>query len=200
MNRKTSNTASASPRGMSSRGAATLLLLAVLPPVGVAVLWARRVFRPRGRAVLTALSVLWALGIATIILSANQRTQINLPQVVVSAPAAPPAAVTAAPYMETRTALSNMDELLYNYQLERVLARGGTEQDLLTEEERLTQASEENEAILDTTVYCVYQDPKFYHQGMVCGNQTNGRALSLRDAIAEGLKPCSDCNPARPLY
>jgi len=58
MNRKTSNTASASPRGMSSRGAATLLLLAVLPPVGVAVLWARRVFRPRGRAVLTALSVL----------------------------------------------------------------------------------------------------------------------------------------------
>ena len=80
MNRKTSNTASASPRGMSSRGAATLLLLAVLPPVGVAVLWARRVFRPRGRAVLTALSVLWALGIATIILSANQRTQINLPQ------------------------------------------------------------------------------------------------------------------------
>ena len=51
-------------------------------------------------------------------------------------PAAPPQ-VTAAPEGETLNALYNIEQLLYEQQLAQVLEAGGTERDLLTEEQKL---------------------------------------------------------------
>ena len=45
-------------RLLSSRGIVALVLLIALPPVGIAFVWRMRMFMPRGRALLTALSTL----------------------------------------------------------------------------------------------------------------------------------------------
>ena len=74
-------------------------------------------------------------------------------------------------------------------------AAGGTEYDLMTEAQKLDAEIAENEAILDSTVYCVFNGAEHYHVGMVCRNQSNGRALSIREALAEGLTPCPNCDP-----
>ena len=35
----------------------------------------------------------------------------------------------------------------------------------------------------------------YYHATKVCRTQTNGRELTVRDALREGLEPCPNCNP-----
>ena len=109
---------------------------------------------------------------------------------------APPVQVTASPTEEVLTALYNSEELVYQNQLEQVKAAGGTERDLLTEEEKLELANDETEAIYNTVVYSVYGDEAvYYHATKVCRTQTNGRELTVRDALREGLQPCPNCNP-----
>ena len=54
------------------------------------------------------------------------------------------------------------------------------------------------EPILNTVVYSVYSNAKYYHVSKVCGNQTNARELTVRKALQEGLEPCPDCNPPVP--
>ena len=62
-------------------------------------------------------------------------------------------------------------------------------------EEGLT-ALYNSEEIYDTIVYSVYgSEAVYYHATKVCRTQTNGRELTVRDALREGLEPCPNCNP-----
>ena len=59
-------------------------------------------------------------------------------------------------------------------------------------QEKLRQ---EQEAILNTTVYAVYNNAKMYHAREVCGTQSNRRQLTVQEALLEGLGACPNCNP-----
>ena len=96
------------------------------------------------------------------------------------------------------TALTNIEQLLYEKQLADALAAGKTEEDLLTEQQRLEKVNAENEAIYNTIVYSVYKNAKYYHREAICGNQTNGRSLTVREALHEGLGQCRNCLPPVP--
>lgn len=179
-------------RVISGRGLAGLILTILLPPVGLLFLWRQGVFRARGRMLLTMLATV-EMALLVVWLTPHAELTPRTP-----VPAAP-ARVTAAPQDETLTALSNIEQLLYERRLQEVEAAGGTEQDLLTEQEKLEQAAAETEAIYDTTVYSVFgNDAVYYHATKVCGTQTNGRELTVRDALREGLQPCPNCNPPKP--
>ena len=179
-------------RAISLRGLIGLLLAVLLPPVGLLFLWRNGVFRTRGRMLITALSTLEMMALC-VMLTPHAELTTQSP-----VPAAPPS-VTAAPEDETLTALYNIEQLVYEQQLAEVVAKGGTEEDLLSAEERLAQVQAQNEVIYNTIVYSVYRNAKYSHAGPICGNQTNGRELTVREAINEVLGPCSKCNPPVPV-
>ena len=180
-----------SQRPVGLRGVLTLLLVVLLPPVGLGLMWARGVFRARGRAVLTTLATV-EMAALLVLLNPKQELATQMP-----VPAAP-AAVTAAPTDGNLDALYNIEELIYQQQLAAVVAQGGTERDLMTEEEKLEEADEANKALLSQVVYSVFSGAKYYHVAKVCEHQTNGRELTLREAMREGLAPCPNCNPPVP--
>lgn len=175
-------------RAISARGAAGLALTLLLPPVGLMFLWHQGVFRTRGRLLLTGLATLEMTALF-VLLTPHQELTPRTP-----VPVAPPL-VTAAPDDGTVNALSNIEQLLYEQQLARVLESGGQASDLLTYEEKLEAQNAENEAVYDTVVYSVFNNAKYYHATKVCRTQTNGRELTVRDALREGMEPCPNCNP-----
>ena len=136
-------------RPVSARGVGVLLLLLILPPVGLLVLWYQGVFRVRGRMLLTALATV-EMTLLVVLLTPRPVLRNQLPL-----PVAPPE-VTQAPEQENLSALYNIEELLYQQQLEQVKAQGGDERDLLTEEQKLQNQEIEREEILNTTVYAVF--------------------------------------------
>ena len=168
-------------RPISLRGLVGLVLTLLLPPVGLFYLWQQGVFRTRGRMLITGLATLEMMGMV-VLMTPHQELTPRMPV------PAPPVQVTASPTEEVL--------LVYQNQLEQVKAAGGTERDLLTEEEKLELANDETEAIYNTVVYSVYGDEAvYYHATKVCRTQTNGRELTVRDALREGLQPCPNCNP-----
>ena len=176
-------------RPISLRGLVGLVLTVLLPPVGLFYLWQQGVFRTRGRMLLTGLATLEMMGMV-VLMTPHQELTPRMPV------PAPPPQVTEAPEGEELTALYNIEQLVYNKRLEEVVAAGGTERDLMTEEEKLELANDETEAIYDTLVYSVYgSEAVYYHATKVCRTQTNGRELTVRDALREGLEPCPNCNP-----
>ena len=176
-------------RTISLRGLVGLVLTVLLPPVGLFFLWRLGIFRTRGRMLLTGLATVEMTALV-VLLTPHQALTPRLPV------PAPPVQVTPSPTEEVLTALYNSEELVYQNKLEQVKAAGGTERDLLTEEEKLEIANDETEAIYDTIVYSVYgSEAVYYHTTKVCRTQTNGRELTVRDALREGLEPCPNCNP-----
>jgi len=104
--------------------------------------------------------------------------------------------VTQAPAeSETLSALYNIEELLYQQQLAQVIAEGGDETDIMTDEQLEQRKAQEKEEILNTIVYAVFSHAQRYHAQRVCGNQSNGRELTVQQAMLEALSPCPDCNP-----
>ena len=175
-------------RAISGRGIGTILLLLLLPPVGLLVLWYQGVFRARGRMLLTAVATAEMM-LLVVLLTPRPVLQSQLPL-----PVSPPA-VTQAPETDNLSALYNIEELLYQQQLEQVRAQGGDEKDLMTEEQKLQSQEIEREEILNTTVYAVFNGAQRYHSQRVCGTQSNNRELTVREAMMEALSPCPDCNP-----
>ena len=103
------------------------------------------------------------------------------------------ALITPAPESDVATALSNMEQLLRVQEAEKT---GGDVQLAAMTDEEIAQAGE---ALLNTTVYGVYSSgARYYHKSTVCGNQSNLRTMTLREALEDGLGPCPDCNP--PTY
>ena len=175
-------------RLISLRGLGTIALLILLPPVGIMVLWYRGIFQTRGRIVLTALATLEMM-LLMVLLTPKPELSPQLPLPVA------PAAVTQAPEEENLSALYNIEELLYQQQLAQVIAEGGDEKDIMNDEQKEAAREAEKEKILNTTVYAVYRNASRYHSQMVCGTQSNSRALTVREAMMEALSPCPDCNP-----
>ena len=173
---------------MSNRSVWIIVLLILLPPVGLLVMWYKGIFQSRGRMVLTTLSVIeMTLLFALLTPRAELKAQAPLPVA--------PVAVTKAPTEENLSALYNIEELLYQQQVQQVVAEGGQEEDIMSDEQKEAAQSAEREAVLNTTVYAVFRNAQRYHAQMVCGTQTNGRALTVREAMLEALSPCPDCNP-----
>lgn len=178
-------------RAMSGRAVMALALTLLAPPLGLFVMWRAGIFQSRGRMVLTGVATVEML-LLCVLLTPRQELSTTLPM-----PAAP-ARVTAVSESDSLSALYNIEELLYDKQLEDVLAAGGTARDLMTEEEKLEADNAENEIIYGTTVYSVFSDAIYYHASKVCRTQTNGRELTVRDALREGMQPCPYCNPPTP--
>ena len=173
----------------SNRALGGLLLTLLLPPIGIAYLWRRGVFRTRGRVLLSCVATIEMAVLLALLLPTAE-----LPQ---EAPMAHlPAAVTIAPDDGIVTALSNIDQLLAQQQAADAAA-AATEVPL-TDEEAEAQHAAEQEAILNTIVYSVYSNAKYYHAAEICGTQSNRRALTVREAMNEGMGACKNCNP--PVY
>ncbi len=175
-----------------SRGGFGVILSILLPPLGILFLWRQGVFKIRGRVLVTAMSIAVMSAVIYLTLPGSAlQTETPLPST--------PSRVTAAPSDEVKTALSNIEELLYQQQLEQVIEQGGTERDLLSDAEQLEQEKQEQEAILNTEVYAYNgSGAKYYHSSPVCGNQSNGRKLTVAQAMEERLGACPDCDP--PVY
>lgn len=176
-------------RAVSSRAILGLVLTLLLPPVGLMFLWHQGVFRTRGRMLLTALATI-EMTLLVVWLTPHAELTSRMP-----VPAAP-SLVTAAPEDETLNALYNIEQLLYEQQLAQVIEQGGSERDLMTEEQKLEEVNAQNEEAYETVVYSVFGDDAiYYHATKVCRTQTNGRELTVRDALRAGLQPCPYCNP-----
>ena len=177
------------PARRSNRALGGLLLTLLLPPIGVAYLWRRGVFRTRGRVLLSCLATIEMAVLLMLLLPTAE-----LPQ---EAPMAHlPVAVTVAPDDGIVTALSNIDQLLAQQQAAEAAASATEEP--LTDAEAEARHAAEQEAILNTTVYSVYSNAKYYHAAEICGTQSNRRALTVREAMNEGMGACKNCNP--PVY
>ena len=173
----------------SNRALGGLLLTLLLPPIGIAYLWRRGVFRTRGRVLLSCVATIEMAVLLALLLPTAE-----LPQ---EAPMAHlPVAVTIAPDDGIVTALSNIDQLLAQQQAADAAA-SATEVPL-TDEEAAAQHAAEQEAILNTIVYSVYSNARYYHSQEICGSQSNRRALTVREAMNEGMGACPNCNP--PVY
>ena len=174
----------------SSRGKLGIALSFLLPPAGIAFLWRRGIFRTRGRVLVTVFSTLWMAVILALILPGTEVLTIS------PAPAVPVAA-TVAPNDGIVTALSNIDQLLEE-QMAAEAALNPTVEPEMTDAEAEAARLAEQEAILNTTVYSVFNNAKYYHSREVCGTQSNRRSLTVREAMNEAMGACSNCNP--PVY
>lgn len=174
-------------RKKSSRASLALVLCILLPPIGIAYLWRAGVFRTRGRMLLTAISTLeMAIAFALLLPTAQIISELPVPAV--------PAAATVAPNDGVVTALSNMDQLLAEQQAAEALLNP-TQAPELTDAELVAQHNAEQQAILNTTVYSVFTNAKLYHSREVCGTQSNRRALTVQEAMNEGMGTCPNCDP-----
>lgn len=167
------------------RGRFAVLLCLLLPPVGLMFLWRKGVFRTRGRILITALATVEMAVVIALMMPA---------ETIVTAAPIPGAAVryTPAPESEVLTALSNMDELLRQQQ---AAESGKTYVSPIDQAEMMAQQQE----VLASTVYAYNGDgSRYYHSVTVCGNQSNLLTLTVEEALAKGLGPCTDCDP--PVY
>lgn len=184
----TPNMGRPSERKKRNRSLPTILLCVLIPPVGLALLWRKGVFMMRGRVLLTAISTIEMACIFALLLPPS----VIQPEVPV---ASVPVAVTTAPDDGTTTALTNLEQVL----AERARAEAEANGDPLPIDENDPEAQEklrqEQEAILNTTVYAVYNNAKMYHAREVCGTQSNRRQLTVQEALLEGLGACPNCNP-----
>jgi len=175
-------------RSVSDRGVLGLILAILLPPVGLFYLWRAGVFRTRGRMFLSIISTIEMMFICVLLIPKQEMVSyLPVPQT--------PPAVTVAPESDTLNALSNIEQLLYEKQLADVLAAGGSEEDLMTDEQLMAIQDAERQEVLNTIVYAVHRGAIKYHAVPICGNQSNNRELTVREAQQEGLAVCTDCNP-----
>ena len=172
---------------MSYRGVRGLVLTLFLPPVGLFYLWKRGIFQLRGRILISALATVEMLLICLCFLPKTDARQKALPVASV------PVAVTVAPESDTLNALSNIEQLLYEQQVDLGLLTEteDTTSTIITAEEQTAG----NEEVLNTIVYSVFNGAKYYHASSKCNGQTNGRELTVREAMQEGLGACKNCNP-----
>lgn len=179
--------------GVTRRAIFALILCFIVPPIGLMYIWRLGMFQLRGRVLMTVLS-----GVELMLLFMSGFFGLinwnRIPSTVEPVPGSA-MAVTAQPDDATLNALSNIDELVaqgVSDNPDKTLSPDATP--ILTQEEQLAQQQE----VLNTTVYAVYSGAKYYHVSTVCGNQSNGRALTVEEALAEGMGACPNCDPPVP--
>lgn len=179
-------------RKKKNRAVPALLLTLVLPPLGILLMWRKGIFRMRGRALVTLLATIEMSIIFAAAMPQSKLAQVApIPQT--------PAAVTVAPDDTVVNALSNIDQLLAQQQ-----AAQGADMpeatDAPTDEEiaAAAQQAARQQEVLNTIVYSVYNNARYYHASEECEGQTNRRQLTVEQAMSEGLGVCPKCNP--PVY
>ena len=179
--------------GLSGRAVCALILCILMPPIGLIYMWRLGVFRNRGRIIMSAIACIEMM----FIIGGGMFGLIewrSMPPTVEPVPAAA-VAVTAHPDDETINALSNIDDIIamnMGAELNATLEPGATP--ILTQAEMLAQQEE----VLSMTVYSVHRGAKYYHVSTVCGTQSNGRELTIRQAISENMGACPNCDPPVP--
>lgn len=179
--------------GISPRVITAIVLCIVLPPLGLMYIWRLGVFPMRGRALMSAVSCV----VMVLMFTAGFFGFIDwssMPPTVEPVPGLA-VAVTAHPDDDTINALSNIDEIIamnMGSDPEETLSPDATP--ILTQDEQLAQQQE----IMNTIVYAVHRGAKYYHKSTVCGNQSNGRELTVAEAIAEFMGACPNCDPPAP--
>lgn len=184
----TPNMGRPSERKKRNRSLPTILLCVLIPPVGLALLWRKGVFMMRGRVLLTAISTIEMACVFALLLPPS----VIQPEVPV---ASVPVAVTTAPDDGTTTALTNLEQVLAERARAEAEANGEEPPVDENDPEAQEKLRQEQEAILNTTVYAVYNNAKMYHAREVCGTQSNRRQLTVQEALLEGLGACPNCNP-----
>ena len=179
--------------GLSGRAVCALVLCLLVPPLGLAYMWRLGVFRNRGRVIISVIACVEMM----IMLSAGMFGLVgrggDMPTVEPVPGVA--AAVTAHPDDETINALSNIDDIIaMNMKNEANDEISPDATPILTQQEMLAQQEE----IYNTIVYSVHRGAKYYHVSTVCGTQSNGRELTIREAIAENMGACPNCDPPVP--
>lgn len=174
---------------LRSRAILTVVLVFLVPPLGIAFMWRMGVFRFRGRVVLTCVAALELMILLKAGLFGIVRDHGGV-QTVQPVPMAA-VAVTVSPDESTLSALSNMEELIAKGVDDTTTEIVAAPTPMISQEEQLARQEE----ILNTTVYSVFRNAKYYHKNTVCGTQSNGRTLTVREALAAGLGACPDCNP-----
>lgn len=179
--------------GLSGRAVCALVLCVLLPPLGLLYMWRLGVFRTRGRVIMSAVACVEMM----VIIATGMFGMLEwgtMPPTVDPVPA-PVAAVTAHPDDEMINALSNIDDIIamnMSAGNDETLSPDATP--ILTQAEMLAQQEE----VLNTIVYSVHRGAKYYHTSTVCGTQSNGRELTVREAIAENMGACPNCDPPVP--
>ncbi len=178
--------------GMSGRALRTLLLCFLVTPIGLLYMWRNGVFRLKGRIIISLICCLEMM----LVLSWGFFGLIDwgvMPNTVEPVPGNA-AMVTPQPDDETINALSNIDEVI-------ALDMGNEDAEvspdatpMLTQDEEMALQQE----VMNTTVYSVFRGAKYYHVSTVCGNQSNGRELTVQEAIMEGMAACPNCDPPIP--
>lgn len=175
-----------------NRALPALLLTLILPPLGILLMWRKGIFRMRGRALVTLLATIEMALVFTALSPKAELTQVKpVPQA--------PVAVTAAPDDTVVTALSNIDQLLAQQQAQMQTGSAqATETPTQQEVDEAAEKAAQQQAILNTIVYSVYNNARYYHASEECEGQTNRRQLTVQQAMSEGLGVCPKCNP--PVY
>lgn len=181
-----------SSQGITRRAVIALLLLVVLPPVGILMMWRRGIFQLRGRVLLTVVSVAILTAMFTFMMPSGTVVEVQ--------PSAVKAGLrTPLPTDAALNALSNMEELLAGVENQPITA---TDETAVTEEtvteETVVAETEEPEDVMQQVVYSVRSGAKYYHTSGECNGQVNRRSLTVQQAISEGLKPCTRCDPPSP--
>ncbi|MBQ8506035.1 MAG: hypothetical protein IJ466_01150 [Clostridia bacterium] len=171
----------------SSRGTLGLVLSFLLPPIGIAFLWRRGVFRTRGRLLITAIATLEMALVISFLLPTSEITTVSPMPVA-------PVSATVAPNDGVVTALSNMDQLLAEKQAAEA-ALNGTPEPENEDAAAIAQHNAQQQAILQTYVYSVFNNAKLYHSKQECETQTNRRTLTVQEAMNEGMGACPNCDP-----
>ena len=183
----TPNMDTPTPAKKSGRGKLGIVLSFLLPPVGIAFLWRRGVFRARGRLLITALSTIWMAVLLVLFLPSDEI-------ITISPVPAVPAAATVAPNDGIVTALSNMDQLLAERQAAEAAANPSPTPEV-DDADAVAAHNARQQEILQTVVYSVFNNAKLYHSVSVCGTQSNRRALTVEEAMNEGMGTCPNCDP-----
>ncbi|HIU33160.1 MAG TPA: hypothetical protein IAB02_01225 [Candidatus Pullichristensenella excrementigallinarum] len=174
-------------RWPATRRALGILLLCVfLPPIGILYLWKAGVYRVRGRLLMTFVA---GFSFCLMVMPLMHRTP---PQTISPNPVVPQAA-TPVPETDVVTALSNMEEIIAAQQASE--STQVEEGEVAPAQEPAATEGPTEEELLETIVYSVRSGAKYYHSSPTCGTQQNSRSLTLREALAELLAACPNCNP-----
>lgn len=185
--------AQAPKQGITRRAVIALILLVLLPPVGILMMWYKGIFQLRGRVLLTAIGI--------VILTAMFTLAMPSATVVEVQPSAVKAGLrTPLPTDAALNALSNMEELLAGVENVPITAAQETAaaEETATQDAAAQQATDEPYDVMQEVVYSVRSGAKYYHTSGECNGQVNRRSLTVQQALSEGLKACSRCDPPSP--
>lgn len=154
------------------------VLCILLPPVGVALVWRSRRMTILLRAALSAVGFIAMTLIFVLLMRPQTLTDDIRPTPVVPSQAGYGTSATAEPTPEPTPEPTQVP---------------AQEIPAVIMDPALTATETPAPLTDDSIVYAVTNNASSYHLEPICDMQENNRALTLRDALNEGLEPCAKC-------